>query len=772
MFGCHFTEDSAVRPVTLVTLLLLAAAGSVAGQRPASDTDWPAYGGDAGGRRFSALSRITPANVAGLRLAWVYRTGDLMRGRGRFEATPLLVDGILYVSTPLAQVIALDPATGTQRWRYDPAVDLSGDYGDFANRGVAAWLDPRAAPQARCRRRIYVATVDARLIALDGRRGLPCADFGAGGTVDLSRDLLNPPAYHYEYGVTSPPLVVGDLVIVGSAISDNQRTDAPNGVVRAYDARTGAPRWSWDPIPRRAGTPGYNTWQGPTAHATGAANAWTILSADPARDLVFVPVGSASPDFYGGMRLGQNLLANSVVALRASTGEVVWHFQVVHHDLWDYDVPAQPVAFTWRHAGRAVPALAVATKMGHLFILDRRTGKPLVPVTERPVPKTDVPGEETWPTQPFPPPAYRFVPESLPAADGYGRTPEARARCRAWMAGLRSDGIFSPPSLRGTIDYPGHIGGFNWSGVSVDERDGVLVAAVNRLAMVVTLIPRDSLHTVRMAHRDAEISPMHGTPYGMMRQILVGPDRVPCSPPPWGELVAFDLAHGRTRWRVPLGSWPGTTAADSTGSISLGGALVTASGLVFVAATLDQRLRAFDLATGKVLWSVPLPAGGHALPMTYLAKGRQYLVIAAGGHDRLGTRLGDYVLAYTLPEPGAPVPDTVPRPLGGEWRGDLRINDTDRHPTSLVLRSTGDSLVGEASADAGAISGTVTARGTGTALRFVFTFTYPAKDCGGTLTGEGAQADGGSLLVGTVLVQSSCSDHPETGTFSFRRLPG
>ena len=754
-------------------VLALASSTGLAAQQPAT-SEWPVYGGDPGGHRFASLDQITGSNVAGLRLAWIYRTGDLLRARGRFEATPLLVDGTLYVSTPLAQVVALDPATGAERWTYDPRVDLGGDYGDFANRGVATWLDRQAGVGSVCRRRIYVGTVDARLIALDAATGRPCDDFGAHGSVDLTHDLLNAPAYAYEYEVTSPPTVIGDVVIVGSSVSDNQRTDAPNGVVRAFDARSGVARWSWDPIPRTAGAPGYDTWQGPVAHATGAANAWTVMSADPARDLVFVPTGSAAPDFFGGARLGQNLYANSVVALRASTGQVVWHFQVVHHDLWDYDVPAQPVAFTLRRGGAGIAALAVATKMGHLFILDRSTGRPLVPVEERPVPPSDVPGEHAWPTQPFPPPAYRFVPESLPAADAFGLTPAAREQCRAWIGALRSDGIFSPPSLRGAIHYPGHIGGFNWSGVSVDERDGLLVAPVNHLAMVVTLIPRDSLHAARMAHPNEEISAMRGTPFGMMRQTLLTPDRVPCSPPPFGELVAFDLIRGQVKWKVPLGNWPGTAALPGApfGSISLGGVLVTTGGLAFVAGTLDQRLRAFDLETGKEVWSAALPAGGHALPMSYLTGGRQYLVIAAGGHDRLGTTQGDYVLAYTLPTPGAPVPDTVPRGLAGSWLGALRINDEDLHPTMLTLRAAGDSLAGEASADSGRITGTVSARTVGTALTFAFSFTYPEKHCSGTITGNGAQANGGGLLVGTVEVLSSCSEHPETGTFSFRRPKG
>jgi putative pyrroloquinoline-quinone binding quinoprotein len=308
----------------------------------------------------------------------------------------------------------------------------------------------------------------------------------------------------------------------------------------------------------------------------------------------------------------------------------------------------------------------------------------------------------------------------------------------------------------------------------VDERDGLLVAPVNRLAMVVTLIPRDSLHAARMAHPDEEISGMRGTPFGMMRQTLLTPDTVPCSPPPWGELVAFDLTRGRVKWKVPLGDWPHTDTLPGApfGSVSLGGVLVTAGGLAFIAGTLDQHLRAFDLSTGRELWRVALPAGGHALPMSYVTGGRQYVVIAAGGHDRLHTTLGDYVLAYTLPTPGAPVPDTVARALAGSWSGELRINDHDRHPTTLSLRAAGDSLTGEASADGGRITGTVSVRTSGMALTLAFPFSYPEKHCSGTITGTGAQANGGGLLVGTLEVSSSCSDHLETGTFSFRPVKG
>lgn len=747
----------------------------VVAQAQAQSTDWPAYGGDAGGSRFASIDQITAANVASLKPVWIYRTGDLLRRNGRFEATPLVVDGTLYLSSPLGRVSALDPVTGRERWTYDPVIDLHGDYGDFANRGVSTWLDRGAPAGATCRRRIYVGTVDARLIALDGKTGRPCDDFGNHGTIDLTHDLLNAPEKIGEYEVTSPPAVVGGLVIIGSSIGDNNRLDSPNGVVRAYDAKSGSERWSWDPIPRTPGTPGYDTWSGTYAHQTGSANAWSMLSADTVRDLVFVPVGSASPDFYGGERVGANQYANSVVALRASTGQVVWAFQVVHHDIWDYDVPAQPVVFTLRRNGRSIPALAVATKMGHLFILDRTTGQPLVPVEERAVPASDVPGEVASPTQLFPPPAYRFVPESLPPSDAWGVTPETKEKCRAWIASLRYEGIFTPSSLRGTIHYPGHLGGFNWSGVSIDERDGLLVAPVNRLAMVVTLIPRDSIRAMRRAHPGVEINGQRGTPYGMMRQALLGSDGMPCSPPPWGELVAFDLTKGAVRWREPFGYLRGMADAPggkAMGSVALGGVLVTSGHLVFAAATLDEHLRAFDLETGRELWSAPLPAAGHALPMSYMAGGRQYVVVAAGGHDRLGPdRLGDYLIAFAIPAAGDAALDTLPRELAGQWKGEMRINDSDRHPTTMTLQQTGDSMVGNVSADDGQITGPIVAHPHGTGFAFSLAFAFPAKHCGGTITGTGAQANGGTLLEGELRVESTCADGPEMGIFSLRRAP-
>jgi quinoprotein glucose dehydrogenase len=755
-----------VKTIFISPIVTLVLAGTAAAQAPVT-AEWGAYGNDPGGTRFSPAAMITPGNVGALRLAWVARTGDYFTDRGRFEATPILVDGTLYVSTPLASVVALDPVTGAERWKYEGTVGIRDDYGDFANRGVAAWRG--GMPGEPCALRIFVASVDARLVALSGRTGRPCGDFGEGGTVDLTVGLRHRPEYHWEYGVTSPPIVVGDLVIVGSAVPDNHRTDAPDGVVRAFDVRTGALRWSFDPIPRDPQDSAYGSWLGPKAHDTGAANAWSVLSADTARDLVFLPVGSASPDFYGGERRGDNRYANSVVALRASSGALVWAFQVVHHDVWDYDVPAQPVLFTLHRAGVSIPAVAVATKMGHLFILDRRSGAPLVPVEERRVPASDVPGEAASPTQPFPPPAFRLAPESLSADDAFGVTDSARAACRARIAGLRYRGVFTPPSLEGTIIWPGNLGGMNWSGVSVDERRGLIVAPTNRLATVVRLIPRDSLHTAYLAHPDLEYGRQVGTPYAMSRTHLGT-----CTPPPWGALTAVDVTAGVVKWQVPLGYLPqlGAAASRTPGSVSLGGALLTASGLVFIAGTFDRHLRAFDIETGKELWSAALPAGAQALPMTYLAQGRQYVVVAAGGHDRLRTAMGDYVLAFTLPGPGAPSPETAPGPLAGDWVGELHVGDA-RPGIDVGLRVTGDSFAASARLDSVRLTGPVTAERRGRGVAIAFPIIYPAKHhCTATISATLEVWNGGRLLEGAGAVDGPCADNGhQDAAFVLRRRP-
>lgn len=635
------------------------------------DRDWTSYGGDPGGTHWSPLAQITRDNVARLRVAWRFSTGEAgpayaTSRRTSFEATPLVVGGVMYVSTPLGRVFALDAATGRERWRFNPGVPRAAHFGDFTSRGVAYWADPAAAPNARCRARVVLATIDARLLTLDARDGTTCPGFGDGGMVDLRRGLRNPPGEFEEYEVTSPPALVNDVIVVGSAVADNGRTNMASGEVRGYDARTGALRWTFDPVPQDSADPAWSTWRAPAGapdvhgadphgvdphRTTGAANAWSVIAADPARDLVFVPTSSPSPDYWGGLRLGDNRYANSVVALRASTGRVVWAFQTVHHDLWDYDNAAPPALVTVRHDGHAVDAVLQATKTGMLFVLDRATGRPLLPVEERPAPASTLPGEVASPTQPFS--AVVLSPHRVTAADAFGADSADRAACRAAITALRNDGIFTPPTEQGTLVRPSNVGGAHWGGVAFDPVRQLAVVPVNTIAAVVQLIPRAVAEAPGYRYEDGwEYAAMRGTPYWVRRSFLISPAGVPCTPPPFGALVAVHVETGAIAWRVPLGA-PGPAGADSAvraalGSLNLGGAIVTAGGLAFVGATLDRQLRAFDVETGRELWRGALPAGGKATPMTYAVGGRQYVAIAAGGDGNVFGR-GDEVVVFALP---------------------------------------------------------------------------------------------------------------------------
>jgi quinoprotein glucose dehydrogenase len=639
--------------LAIVTLLFVGCLPALRGDS-ISRGEWPNYGNDAGGTRYSPLTQIDRENVARLRVAWTYRTGETVGtpgpwGHYAFEATPLMVDGTLFFSTPYNRVIALDAETGKERWAWDARIDHTRRVALATSRGVSTWVDVEARTDRPCRRRIFLGTIDARLVALDAVTGAPCASFGRSGQVDLTEGITIIDD-RCCYQVTSPPAVVNGLVVVGSAIGDNRGADLERGVVRAYDARSGALRWSWDPIPTRESDPARATWAGDSWRRTGAANVWSVMSVDAERGLLFLPTSSPSPDFYGGERLGANVYANSVVALRAATGEVVWHFQVVHHDLWDYDVPAQPVLLNVTRAGQPVPAVAVATKMGHVFVLHRETGAPLLPIEERAVPKSTVPGEEASPTQPFPIRPRPLVPARLTADDAWGVTADEREACRARISRLRSEGIFTPPSFEGTVIFPGYGGGTNWGGVSHDPVRGLLIAPTNRLAFVVALVPREQYTRERTAagRPGREFAPQRGTPYGMYREALMSPRGLPCNPPPWGALTAVDPVTGDVRWEVPLGTSPELPTIP--GSVNLGGALTTASGLIFIGAARDTTLRAFDIETGTVLWSGELPASAQATPMTYRApSGKQLVVIAAGGHTALGTKMGDYVIAFGLP---------------------------------------------------------------------------------------------------------------------------
>jgi quinoprotein glucose dehydrogenase len=624
------------------------------------NVEWLAYGRDAGGERYSPLDNVNRTNVASLQVAWTFRTGDAYQPpRNRptaFEATPLYVDGTLYLSTPLGRVIALDPVSGRQRWVFDAKVPRDAGYGDFASRGVSTWQRGRE-------RRIFVATIDARLIALNAATGEPVQTFGTAGIVDLRQGLRIPPAGFADYQVTSPPAVVGNTIVVGSAIQDGLTTTEPSGEVRAFDVVTGALKWRWDPIPQDLSAVGADTWKNASNTRTGAANVWSVIVADAERNLVFLPTSSPSPDYYGGERLGDNLFSDSVVALRADTGARVWHFQTVHHDLWDYDVASPPILFDWRKDGRSVAAIAVASKTGHVFVLDRQTGRPLIPIEERAVPKSDVPGEQASPTQPFPSAPRSLARTTLTADEAWGLTDDDRAWCRDTIRPLRAEGFFTPPSLRGTLVIPGNIGGVAWGGMAHDRTNGLLVMPVNNIASEVRLIPRDTLDEQRSGGRlasDFELHLQRGTPYALVRRLLLAPKALlPCTPPPWGTLAAVRAATGEIVWQVPLGKFPGTESAPDAaqwGSIVLGGPIVTAGGLVFTAGTLEAAIYAFDVQTGRQLWTGQLPTSARSTPMTYRApNGRQFIVISAGGHGvQFGPPLGDYVVAFALPDTKSP----------------------------------------------------------------------------------------------------------------------
>jgi quinoprotein glucose dehydrogenase len=629
---------------------VVAAFLSLSGAAQGAETGWPAYGGTNEGRRWSDAAQITPGNVDGLRRQWMYRTGDaekrdpaLMR-RIKFETTPILVGERLVFCSSFNEVIALDPADGRELWRFDPKVATDRRPANRYNcRGVAQWRDAQATPQAACELRIFTATVDARLVALDAATGKPCAGFGSGGEVKIDTGKL---VWTGEFQVTSAPAIAGDVVIVGSAINDNGRVDAPSGEVRAFDARSGRQVWRWDPMVRDAA--------GAVSAQPGAANVWAPMSVDEKRGLVFLPTSSPSPDFYGGARPGDNRNSDSVVALHAASGAMAWTFQIVHHDVWDYDVPAQPTLATIQVGGAPRDVVIQGTKQGFVFVLDRDTGVPVFPVEERAVPQGGAPGEMLSPTQPFPADLPPLVPAALAASDAFGVASFDRNACAKAIGALRSEGLYTPPSEQGTVIFPFTGGGVNWGGVAIDP-SGIVYVNTSRLAHAVKLIGRADFGAFKAAHPKNEVSPQAGTPFGMQRTVVLSPLGAPCNPPPWGVLTALDLNTKKIAWKSTLGTseeiFPLGLAIKS-GTPNLGGPVATAGGLIFIGAAMDRYLRAFDAKSGAELWRGRLPVPALATPMTYTWNARQYVVIAAGGHGEVGTATSDAIVAFSLPAAG------------------------------------------------------------------------------------------------------------------------
>ncbi|MFT4046426.1 MAG: pyrroloquinoline quinone-dependent dehydrogenase [Solimonas sp.] len=604
------------------------------------------------GTKYSPLKQIDAGNVQGLQLAWEYHTGETShdsRVLDAFEDEPSLIDGNLVICSTSRRLIALDPASGRQRWIYDPKAKATGMR---KCRGISAWTDEAAPAGAMCRTRIFLGTADYRLVAVDAKTGKACPDFGDRGEVQMhpTKDEI----MVGEVSANSRPAVVNGVVVVGSTVADDQRLDAPSGRVLAFDARSGAPKWQWDPIPRDPADPAMATWPKGTEHI-GSGNVWAEMAVDEKLDLVYLPTSSPSVDFYGAARPGNNEYADSIVALKGSTGQVVWHFQFTHHNLWDYDTPSQPLLIDLPYNGKTVPALVQNLKTGMIFVFNRATGEPLFPYVERPVPQTGAaPGEWLSPTQPFPIGMPALSKWSLEPENAWGFTPVDRWLCKKRIAELDHGPIYTPPSLKGAVLFPGAAGGADWGGGAFDPATNLMVVPTNRVAMVVTLVPRETAPY----KKDQAIEtgkPMYfpnaGVPYMTKMEPLLSPLGTPCTAPPWAALTAVDMVTGQIRWEVPLGSIEKLAHLPFSwelGTPGAGGPLVTAGGLVFIGYTLDDQFRAFDLKTGKTLWKTDLPAAGMATPMSYEVNGEQYVVMPAGGHSMYGTSKSDAVVAYKL----------------------------------------------------------------------------------------------------------------------------
>jgi quinoprotein glucose dehydrogenase len=712
-------------PLPLAVLLVSASsltppvAGDTLPKPTPAAREWRSHGGDPGHTQHSPLDQINTSNVDRLEVAWTYRTGDAREdGRSQIQCNPIVVDGVVYGTTARVETFALDAATGRELWRFNPHEAGAESMAEWlgVNRGVAYWTDGEKS-------RILVAA-GQRLFALDAATGSLASSFGDHGSVDL-RDGLGRDTTDLFVVSTSPGAVYRDLLILGTRVHEGPGPSAP-GHIRAYDVRTGEIRWVFRTIPR-PGELGYDTWPEDAWKRAGGANAWSGMSLDPERGLVFLPTGSPAWDFWGGDRHGANLFGNCVLALNAATGERVWHFQTVHHDLWDRDLPQPPVLLAVRRDGREIDAVAQATKSGYVFVFDRETGEPLCPVEERPYPAADLKDEKTWPTQPLPVKPPPFARQILTEDGVTSLSPESRAAVLERLRQVRSGGQFVPPSTEGTVIYPGFDGGAEWGGSAWDPETRLLYVNANEMAWILQMLELPpageggplgariyaqhctvchgvdkrgdpegqfpGIHDIRdrlarkdvrtlleegkgampafaflsdmerealVAHlfgdpepeSDAGAAAAAGRPYSHMGyNRFLDPDGYPAVKPPWGTLNAIDLDEGEIRWTVPLGELPELTerGIPPTGTENYGGPVVTAGGLIFIGATKDEKFRAFDKRTGKVLWETTLPAGGYATPATYEAHGKQYVVIAAGG-GKMGTKSGDAYVAFALPD--------------------------------------------------------------------------------------------------------------------------
>ena len=644
------------RPRRVAALLLAAILWQVGASVPARAdeppaSEWNAVGRTLNGTRYTTADQITPENVKDLKVAWTYRTGedpyhepDPMN-MPTFEATPIKDGDTLYFCTPRNQLIALNAETGQERWRYDPKASTAKMY-VLACRGVSLYKAKTAL--AQCQKRIIGGTIDGRMFAVDAESGKPCEDFGDHGIIDLKANLgaVEPGTY----GITSPPTVANDTVMVGAFMRDNQGDDMPSGVVRAYDPMTGKQLWAWD-----TGRVDSNPTLAPgETYTRGSPGAWSIYSADEQLGLVYIPTGGGGNDYFGGNRTPiAEKTANAVVALDIATGAVRWSFQTSHHDLWDYDVAGQPVLADFDTANGKVPAVFQATKRGELFVLDRRDGTPLSRVEERPVPGDGVAGEHLSPTQPFSVDMPSFAGTPLNEASMWGVSPFDMIACRTKFLQQRYDGVHTPPSLQGSIHYPSNFGASNWGSVSIDPVRKILMTNTTQVAAIVQLITRAQADAIvaKGGHLGAA---MTGTPYASRQSPLLSPLRIPCNAPPWGLLTAVDLTSKKILWQKTLGTTQDKAPLGiplPLGMPNVGGSVVTKSGLVFIGAAIENAVRAFDETTGAELWKARLPASVQATPMTYISErdGRQYLVVAAGGHSYLESTLGDYVIAFALP---------------------------------------------------------------------------------------------------------------------------